>query len=75
MRFHRTGHKRIHNLVVDPLDLEPMEFPAHRGLTPTRLHRSRRHPHGRPPQDARQLGRYRGASRKPARRSLDSGRS
>jgi transcriptional regulator with XRE-family HTH domain len=35
VRFHRTGHKRIHHPVVGPLDLdfEAMEFPAHPGLT------------------------------------------
>ncbi len=35
VRFHRTGHKRIHHPVVGVLDLdfEAMEFPAHPGLT------------------------------------------
>ncbi len=35
VRFHRTGHKRIHHPVVGTLDLdfEAMEFPAHPGLT------------------------------------------
>jgi transcriptional regulator with XRE-family HTH domain len=35
VRFHRTGHKRIHHPVVGALDLdfEAMEFPAHPGLT------------------------------------------
>jgi transcriptional regulator with XRE-family HTH domain len=35
VRFHRTGHKRIHHPVVGILDLdfEAMEFPAHPGLT------------------------------------------
>jgi transcriptional regulator with XRE-family HTH domain len=35
VRFHRTGHKRLHHPVVGPLDLdfEAMEFPAHPGLT------------------------------------------
>jgi transcriptional regulator with XRE-family HTH domain len=35
VRFHRTGHKRIHHPVVGDLDLdfEAMEFPAHPGLT------------------------------------------
>jgi MmyB-like transcription regulator ligand binding domain len=35
VRFHRTGHKRFHHLVVGTLDLdfEAMEFPAHPGLT------------------------------------------
>ncbi len=35
VRFHRTGHKRIHHPVVGHLDLdfEAMEFPAHPGLT------------------------------------------
>jgi transcriptional regulator with XRE-family HTH domain len=35
VRFHRTGHKRLHHPVVGTLDLdyEAMEFPAHRGLT------------------------------------------
>jgi transcriptional regulator with XRE-family HTH domain len=35
VRFHRTGHKRLHHPVVGTLDLdfEAMEFPAHPGLT------------------------------------------
>jgi transcriptional regulator with XRE-family HTH domain len=35
VRFHRTGHKRLHHPVVGILDLdfEAMEFPAHPGLT------------------------------------------
>jgi len=35
VRFHRTGHKRIHHPVVGTLDIdfEAMEFPAHPGLT------------------------------------------
>jgi transcriptional regulator with XRE-family HTH domain len=35
VRFHRTGHKRIHHPLVGTLDLdfEAMEFPAHPGLT------------------------------------------
>jgi transcriptional regulator with XRE-family HTH domain len=35
VRFHRTGHKRLHHPVVGALDLdyEAMEFPAHPGLT------------------------------------------
>ena len=35
VRFHRTGHKRIHHPVVGTLDLdfEAMVFPAHPGLT------------------------------------------
>jgi MmyB-like transcription regulator ligand binding domain len=35
VRFHRTGHKRIHHPVVGTLDLdfEAMEFPSHPGLT------------------------------------------
>jgi transcriptional regulator with XRE-family HTH domain len=35
VRFHRTGHKRIHHPVVGTLDLdfEAMEFPAHPGVT------------------------------------------
>jgi transcriptional regulator with XRE-family HTH domain len=35
VRFHRTGHKRIHHPVVGILDLdfEALEFPAHPGLT------------------------------------------
>jgi transcriptional regulator with XRE-family HTH domain len=35
VRFHRTGHKRIHHPVAGTLDLnfEAMEFPAHPGLT------------------------------------------
>jgi len=35
VRFHRTGHKRIHHPVAGILDLnfEAMEFPAHPGLT------------------------------------------
>jgi transcriptional regulator with XRE-family HTH domain len=35
VRFHRTGHKRIHHPVAGVLDLdfEAMEFPAHPGLT------------------------------------------
>jgi hypothetical protein len=35
VRFHRTGHKRLHHPVVGPqdLDFEAMEFPAHPGLT------------------------------------------
>jgi len=35
VRFHRTGHKRLHHPVVGPLELdfEAMEFPAHPGLT------------------------------------------
>ncbi|MGH3189752.1 MAG: helix-turn-helix transcriptional regulator [Streptosporangiaceae bacterium] len=35
VRFHRTGHKRIHHPIVGVLDLnfEAMEFPAHPGLT------------------------------------------
>jgi transcriptional regulator with XRE-family HTH domain len=35
VRFHRTGHKRLHHPVVGPLDLdfEAVEFPAHPGLT------------------------------------------
>ncbi len=35
VRFHRTGHKRLHHLVVGTLDLdfEAMEFPSHPGLT------------------------------------------
>jgi hypothetical protein len=35
VRFHRTGHKRIHHPVVGTLDLdfEAMEFPARPGLT------------------------------------------
>lgn len=59
VRFHRTGHKRIHHPVVGILDLdfEAMEFPARPGLT-LLFYRSRRRPHRRQPQDARQLGRY-----------------
>ena len=35
VRFHRTGHKRLHHPAVGTLDLdfEAMEFPAHPGLT------------------------------------------
>jgi transcriptional regulator with XRE-family HTH domain len=35
VRFHRTGHKRLHHPIVGALDLdfEAMEFPAHPGLT------------------------------------------
>ena len=35
VRFHRTGHKRLHHPVAGTLDLdyEAMEFPAHPGLT------------------------------------------
>jgi transcriptional regulator with XRE-family HTH domain len=35
VRFHRTGHKRLHHPIVGTLDLdfEAMEFPAHPGLT------------------------------------------
>ncbi|MET9487478.1 helix-turn-helix transcriptional regulator [Nocardia sp. NPDC006630] len=35
VRFHRTGHKKLHHPVVGRLDLnfEAMEFPAHPGLT------------------------------------------
>ena len=35
VRFHRTGHKRLHHPVVGTLDLdfEAMEFPSHPGLT------------------------------------------
>jgi transcriptional regulator with XRE-family HTH domain len=35
VRFHRTGHKRIHHPVAGTLELdfEAMEFPAHPGLT------------------------------------------
>lgn len=35
VRFHRTGHKRLHHPVVGPLDLsfEAMELPSHPGLT------------------------------------------
>ena len=35
VRFHRTGHKRIHHPIAGVLDLdfEAMEFPAHPGLT------------------------------------------
>ena len=35
VRFHRTGHKKIHHPTVGQLDLnfEAMEFPAHPGLT------------------------------------------
>jgi transcriptional regulator with XRE-family HTH domain len=35
VRFHRTGHKRLHHPLVGTLDLnfEAMEFPAHPGLT------------------------------------------
>jgi hypothetical protein len=35
VRFHRTGHKRIHHPVAGVLDLdfEAMEFPAHPVLT------------------------------------------
>ncbi|MFI7666934.1 helix-turn-helix transcriptional regulator [Nocardia sp. NPDC049526] len=35
VRFHRTGHKKLHHPVVGDLDLafEAMEFPAHPGLT------------------------------------------
>ncbi|MFQ6397521.1 helix-turn-helix domain-containing protein [Nocardia sp. KC 131] len=35
VRFHRTGHKRLHHPVVGrlELDFEAMEFPAHPGLT------------------------------------------
>jgi hypothetical protein len=35
VRFHRTGHKKLHHPVVGALDLnfEAMEFPAHPGLT------------------------------------------
>ncbi len=35
VRFHRTGHKRLHHPVVGTLDLdfEAMEFPAYPGLT------------------------------------------
>ena len=35
VRFHRTGHKRLHHPVVGILDLdyEALEFPAHPGLT------------------------------------------
>jgi hypothetical protein len=35
VRFHRTGHKRLHHPVVGRLDLdfEAMEFPSHPGLT------------------------------------------
>jgi transcriptional regulator with XRE-family HTH domain len=35
VRFHRTGHKKLHHPVVGNLDLnfEAMEFPSHPGLT------------------------------------------
>ncbi|GAB89801.1 putative MmyB family DNA-binding protein [Gordonia rhizosphera NBRC 16068] len=35
VRFHRTGHKKLHHPVVGDLDLdfEAMELPAHPGLT------------------------------------------
>jgi hypothetical protein len=35
VRFHRTGHKKLHHPAVGALDLnfEAMEFPAHPGLT------------------------------------------
>jgi hypothetical protein len=35
VRFHRTGHKKLHHPVVGALDLnfEAMEFPSHPGLT------------------------------------------
>src|SRR6266702_6506732 len=35
VRFHRTGHKRLHHPAVGTLDLdfEAMEFPSHPGLT------------------------------------------
>jgi MmyB-like transcription regulator ligand binding domain len=35
VRFHRTGHKRIHHPIAGVLDLdfEAMEFPVHPGLT------------------------------------------
>jgi transcriptional regulator with XRE-family HTH domain len=35
VRFHRTGHKKLHHPVVGALELnfEAMEFPAHPGLT------------------------------------------
>ncbi|WP_438944200.1 MmyB family transcriptional regulator, partial [Nocardia gipuzkoensis] len=34
VRFHRTGHKKLHHPTVGRLDLEfeAMEFPAHPGL-------------------------------------------
>ncbi len=34
VRFHRTGHKRLHHRVVGALDLdfEAMELPSHPGL-------------------------------------------
>jgi len=77
VRFHRTGHKRIHHPVVGTLDLdfEAMELPAHPGLTLLAYTAAAGTPHPRQPQDARQLGRHRRANRKPARRSLDAARS
>lgn len=35
VRFHRTGHKRLHHPAIGPLDLafEAVEFPSHPGLT------------------------------------------
>ena len=45
VRFHRTGHKKLHHPVVGDLDLnfEAMELPVPARAHPARLHRSRRH--------------------------------
>ena len=66
VRFHRTGHKRLHHPAVGVLDLdfEAMELPALPVLTPARLHRTRRYPHRRQPQTPRQLGRHRRTNRR-----------